>query len=195
MKLLEILTYPDPRLKQKSQPVDTVTPELQALAKDMLDTMYHYKGIGLAAPQVNRHVRLLVIDTVWHRRPEDDVKNPLTEIEKQYSQPLVMFNPVIKKKDGKETFGEGCLSVPGYYEDVQRAKYVEVEYLDKEGNKQEIKTDGILAVCIQHEIDHLDGFVFVERLSLIKSQRLKAQIKKYGYPNRKKEPSEGHEAL
>ncbi len=194
MNLLDVLVYPDPRLKQKSKAVESVTDELRKLADDMLHTMYHYKGIGLAAPQVDQHVRLLVIDTIWHRGPEDDEKNPLTDFEKQYKQPLILFNPVIKKKDGKETFGEGCLSVPGYYEDVTRAKYVEVEYMDKSGNPQTIKTDGILAVCIQHEIDHLEGFVFVERLSVIKSERLKAKIKKYGYPKRK-QPSQGHEAL
>ncbi len=194
MKLLEIITYPDPRLKQKSQAVPDLNANLRELADNMLHTMYHYKGIGLAAPQVNQHVRLLVIDTVWHRKPEDDENNPLSEMEKQYKQPLVLFNPVIKKKDGKISYGEGCLSVPGYYEDVTRAKYVEVEYLDRDGKKQLIKTDGLLSVCIQHEIDHLDGFVFVERLSLIKCERLKAKIKKYGYPKRK-EPSAGHEAL
>lgn len=194
MKLLDVLVYPDPRLKQKSKPVEKVTDELRKLADDMLHTMYHYKGIGLAAPQVDQHVRLLVIDTVWHRSAEDDEKNPLTDLEKQYQQPLILFNPVIKKKDGKETFGEGCLSVPGYFEDVTRAKYVEVEYLDKNGAPQTMNTDGILAVCLQHEIDHLEGFVFVERLSVIKSERLKAKIKKYGYPKRK-QPSAGHEAL
>ncbi len=193
MKLLDILVYPDPRLKQKSKTVEIVTDELRKLANNMLHTMYHCKGIGLAAPQVDQHVRLLVVDTVWHRSAEDDERNPLSDLEKQYQQPLVLFNPVIKKKDGKETFGEGCLSVPGYYEDVTRAKYVEVEYLDKDGNPQVIRTDGILAVCLQHEIDHLDGFVFVERLSVIKSERLKAKIKKYGYPKRK-EPLRGSDS-
>lgn len=194
MKLLEVITYPDPRLKQKSQAVPDLNDELRKLADDMLHTMYHYKGIGLAAPQVKEHSRLLVIDTVWHRKPEDDETQPLTDMEKQYQQPLILFNPVIKKKEGKVTFGEGCLSVPGYYEDVTRAKYVEVEALDKNGKQQLIKTDGLLAVCIQHEIDHLDGFVFVERLSLIKCERLKAKIKKFGYPKRK-DPTPGHEAL
>ncbi len=194
MKLLEIITYPDPRLKQKSQAVPDLNDDLRALADNMLHTMYHYRGIGLAAPQVNQHVRLLVIDTIWHRKPEDDETSPLTEMEKQFKQPLVIFNPVITKKEGKVSFGEGCLSVPGYYEDVARAKYVELEYLDKSGKPQTLKTDGLLAVCLQHEIDHLDGFVFVERLSLVKCERLKAKIKKFGYPKRK-EPKSGHETL
>jgi peptide deformylase len=105
----------------------------------------------------------------------------MTELEKNYSYPLVLINPEIKKKEGKTTYGEGCLSVPGYVETVERANYVEVTALDSKGNAVEIKTDGLLAICIQHEIDHLDGKLFIDRLSFLKSNRIKDQIKKHGY--------------
>lgn len=186
MDILEILKYPDPRLRRKCEAVEKVTPELQKLAQDMLETMYSFRGIGLAAAQVNRLERLIVIDT---RRPEgDDVEARYelggeTDLEKGIVQPLILFNPVIKKKEGKTTYNEGCLSVPSYFEVVERALYVEVEALDHEGKKITIKTDGLLSICIQHEIDHLDGKLFIDRLSPIKSSRVKAKIKKFGYPD------------
>lgn len=193
MALLEILKFPDPRLRKKCAPVDKVTPELQQFAKDMLETMYANRGIGLAAAQVNRQVRLVVIDT---RKPSDDeaeLRYELggeSELEKAVQQPLILFNPVIKKKEGKTTYDEGCLSIPTYYETVERARYVEVEALNENGEKIVIKTDGLLAICIQHEIDHLDGKLFVDRLSPIKSARVKAKIKKYGYPKPEDETEE-----
>jgi peptide deformylase len=185
MALLEILKFPDTRLRLKCQPVEKVTDELRQFAADMLETMYSFSGIGLAAAQVNRQVRLTVIDT---RRPvEDDarVRDELggeSELEKAITQPLYLFNPVITKKEGKTTYNEGCLSVPTYFETVERSNYIELEYLDLEGKKQTLKTDGLLAICIQHEIDHLDGKLFIDRLSPVKSARVKAKIKKYGYP-------------
>jgi len=193
MATLEVLKYPDPRLRKKCKPVDAVTGELAQFAKDMLETMYAQHGIGLAAAQVNRQIRLIVVDT---RRPDEEgaeVRYELggeTELEKAVTQPLVLFNPVIKKRQGKTTYNEGCLSVPTYFETVERSDYIELEALDQSGKKILIKTDGLLAICIQHEIDHLDGKLFIDRLSPIKSARVKAKIKKNGYPDPKAQAEE-----
>lgn len=186
MALLEILKYPDPRLRRKCLPVKDVTDEHRSFLQSMLETMYSFRGIGLAAAQVDRLERMIVIDT---RKPEGDDAEARyelggeTELEKKITQPLFLINPVIKKKEGKTTYNEGCLSVPSYFEVVERALYIEVEALNPQGQKIEIKTDGLLAICIQHEIDHLDGKLFIDRLSPIKSTRVKAKIKKYGYPD------------
>jgi len=186
LEILKILKFPDPKLRRKCKPVGKVTPELKEFAQRMLETMYSFKGIGLAAAQVDRLDRLIVVDT---RRPEGDDKEARyelggeTELEKAVSQPLILINPVIKKKEGKTTYNEGCLSVPTYFEVVHRALYIEVEALNEEGKKIQIKTDGLLAICIQHEIDHLDGKLFIDRLSPIKSSRIKSKIKKFGYPD------------
>ncbi len=185
MSKLEILKFPDPRLRKKCVPIEKVTEEHAQLAKDMLETMYSESGIGLAAAQVNRQIRMIVLDT---RRPEGDDAEARYELggesdlERAIEQPLVLINPVIKKKEGKTTYNEGCLSVPSYFEVVERALYIEVEALNEKGEPIEIKTDGLLSICIQHEIDHLDGKLFIDRLSPIKSQRMKSKIKKYGYP-------------
>ncbi len=180
--ILEILKYPDPRLRKKCAPVKKVTPELTQFAKDMFETMYSFNGIGLAAAQVDRQIRLLVCDT----RPRENGRyklEDLTELEKQVVQPLGLFNPEIVSKKGKTTYDEGCLSVPTYYETVQRFEEIEVKALDIDGKPIQFKTDGLLAICIQHEIDHLDGKLFIDRLSPIKSARIKAKIKKFGYPD------------
>lgn len=193
MAILEILKYPDPQLRKKCEPVERVTPELQKYAQDMLETMYSFNGIGLAAAQVNRQVRLVVIDT---RRPEGDDAEARyelggeSELEKAIAQPLILFNPEIVKKEGKTTYNEGCLSVPSYFEIVERALYIEVSALNEKGEKILIKTDGLLSICIQHEIDHLDGKLFIDRLSPIKSSRVKAKIKKFGYPTKEEEENE-----
>ncbi len=182
MAILEILKFPDPRLRKKCAPVKAVTEDLKTFASDMLETMYNFKGIGLAAAQVDRQIRFLVTDT----RPKEGGRHKAedqTELESQIAQPLQIFNPVITKKTGKTTFDEGCLSIPSYFETVERANYIEVDALDLEGKKITIKTDGLLAICIQHEIDHLDGKLFIDRLSPIKSARLKSKIKKFGYPD------------
>jgi peptide deformylase len=179
--LLEILTFPNPKLRELSKPVKQVTEDLVEYSKHMIETMYDSRGVGLAAPQVGRLDRMIVIDT----RPHDDNGLPteegMTELEKGFKYPLVLINPEIKVRTGKTVYGEGCLSVPGYVEDVERAEYVETEYLDTKGEKQIIKTDGLLAICIQHEIDHLDGKLFIDRLSFLKSNRIKDRIKKFGY--------------
>lgn len=180
--VLEILKFPNPILRKKGVPVESVTPELKKLAEDMLETMYDENGIGLAAPQVGKSIRLLVIDT----RPRDEegnvVTDGLSDLEKGVPQPLVIFNPVITKAESKTTYEEGCLSVPGFFETVERAEYVEATGLGIDGKEFSFKTDGLLAICLQHEMDHLDGKLFIDRLSFIKSNRIKSRIQKHGYP-------------
>lgn len=179
----EILKFPDPRLREVSKPVETVTTAHKQLAKDMIETMYASNGIGLAAPQIGELIRMLVIDT----RPRDEggrryKYEEMTELEREVSQPLVVINPVIVKGEGKTTFDEGCLSIPGYFETVERYNYIEVKALNERGEEVLIKTDGLLAICLQHEMDHLEGTLFLDHLSLIKASKIKNQIKKHGYP-------------
>lgn len=193
MANLPILTYPDPRLREISKPVEKVTPEIQKLVDDMLETMAQANGIGLAAPQVGELIRLLVIDL--RRPPEPDEEDqPFTDLEKKVSFPLVLINPVVVKGEGKTSYEEGCLSVPGYYEEVQRFNWVRVEALDREGRQFHLETDGLLAICIQHEMDHLEGKLFIDRLSFVKSNKIKNKIQKVGYPV-KKEREKAREKL
>jgi peptide deformylase len=188
MALLEILKYPDPRLRELSQPVEKFTPELKKFAQDLLETMYGENGIGLAAPQVGNLVRMLVIDT----RPRDTggryEENKMTELEtKIYDKqqgPLVIINPEIVQGSGKTTFNEGCLSVPSFYEEVERHQEIELKYQDIDGKTHTVKVDGLLAICVQHEMDHLEGTLFIDHLSFIKSNKIKNQIKKHGYPEK-----------
>jgi peptide deformylase len=190
----EILKYPDPRLRRKGEKVDSVTPELKKLSQDMIETMYDENGIGLAAPQVGESVRLIVLDT----RPHDEEGKPttegLTELEAAVSQPIVLFNPEIAVAKDKTQYEEGCLSVPGFFETVDRAQYVEVKGLDANGNPVEIKTDGLLAICLQHEMDHLEGKLFIDRLSFLKSSKIKKRIEKHGYPTAEEAAEERSEA-
>lgn len=186
MAILDILKFPDPRLRKKSLPVEEITTEHEDFSKSMLETMYSFNGIGLAAPQVNKLIRMVVIDT---RRPVEEAQElryelgDATELEQAVPQPLVLINPEIVNKKGKTTYDEGCLSVPSYYETVERFEYIEVQAFDEKGEKYTIKTDGLLSICIQHEIDHLDGKLFIDRLSPIKSNKIKSKIKKFGYPD------------
>jgi peptide deformylase len=161
MAILEILRYPDPRLREPAKPVERVDDELGALIDDMFETMYKAPGIGLAATQVNVQQRVLIID-----------------ISKNRDQPMVFINPVIVEKVGAEETDEGCLSVPGIYERVQRAERIKVRALDAQGEAFELEADGLLAVCIQHEIDHLDGKLFVDYLSQLKRQRIRKKLEK-----------------
>ena len=162
MSLLQILQYPDKRLHTVARPIAQVTDEIRQLADDMAETMYAAPGIGLAATQVDRHVRLIVVDVSEH-------KNAL----------LVLINPEILDKDGEVVGEEGCLSVPGIYDKVCRAEHIRVRALDQDGNPFELEADGLLAICIQHEIDHLDGKVFVEYLSRLKQERIKTKLIKH----------------
>ncbi len=191
MAKLEVLTWPNPILKKKSSAVEGVTVELNKFAEDMLETMYDSSGVGLAAPQVGKNIRLIVIDT----RPLDERgkvnESEMTELERAVDYPLVMFNPQIVSKVGSIEFEEGCLSVPGFTEYVKRAGTVEVEFLDKHGKRAHLKADGLLGVCVQHEIDHLDGQLFIDRLSTIKSEMIKSKIRKHGYSK----PATGHSVL
>lgn len=186
---LNILTYPNPLLREVSLPVKKFDQELKNLVKDMLETMYDANGIGLAAPQVGQLLRLLVIDTrpklsekdLEDSRYENDAQ---TELESKIKQPLVLINPEIIKGHGKTTFDEGCLSVPSFFETVERFDEVEVKAFDVDGKEFRFKTDGLLAICIQHEMDHLEGTLFIDHISFTKSNKIKNQIKKNGYPTK-----------
>lgn len=162
MAILEILEFPDPRLRTQAQPVDAVTDDIRRLVDDMLETMYAAPGIGLAATQVNVHQRIVVIDV------SDDK-----------SQPLVFINPEITVLDGpKHDYDEGCLSVPGFFETVSRPENIIVNALDRNGEAFEMKPEGLLAVCIQHELDHLEGKLFVDYLSPLKRKRIRSKLEK-----------------
>ena len=182
---LEILTYPNPILREVSEPVTEFGPELKKIADDMLETMYDANGIGLAAIQVGKPIQMLVIDT----RPRDLESSRYenedqTELERKIKQPLILVNPEIVNGTGKTTFDEGCLSVPSFFETVERFDVVEVRAKDLNGKEFTIKTDGLLAICIQHEMDHLKGMLFIDHISFTKSNRIKNQIKKSGYPTK-----------
>lgn len=196
MALLEVLTFPDPRLRKKSQPVEIVSEEIKAFAESMLETMYSFRGIGLAAPQVNRQDRMIVLDT----RPTEEGRykpEQMTELERLVEQPLVLINPEVIDKKGETTYEEGCLSVPSYFEVIKRFDWIRVRAKNAKGEEIEFETDGLLSICIQHEIDHLDGKLFIDRLSTIKSSRLKSKIKKFGYPDRdiEEEEKDGHKEI
>lgn len=183
MSVRTILTFPDARLREVSQPVTDFNPELKTLVEDMIETMYDANGIGLAAPQVGELKRVLVIDTRARDEKGRRYKyDEMTELEAAIPQPLVLINPEIVKGEGKTTFDEGCLSVPGFYETVQRFEYVELKAFDADGKEHLYKVDGLLAICMQHEMDHLEGTLFIDRLSFVKGNKIKNQIKKYGYP-------------
>ena len=161
MALLKILCFPDERLRNKAKPVKKVSSAHQRLLDDMLETMYDAPGIGLAATQVNVHERLIVID-----------------ISEDKNEPYCLINPEIISDSGKETMEEGCLSVPDTYAEVERADAVSVKYLDIKGNEKILEADGLLAVCLQHEIDHLQGKLFVDYLSKLKRERIRKKLEK-----------------
>lgn len=161
MAILDILHFPDPRLRNKAKPVKAVDDSVRRLVDDMLETMYEAPGIGLASTQVNDPRRVVVID-----------------ISEEHDQPLCMINPEILEKQGEEEMEEGCLSVPDIYETVIRADKVKVSALDREGNPFEMEAEGLLAVCIQHELDHLDGKLFIDYISNLKRQRIRKRLEK-----------------
>lgn len=161
MAKLKILEFPDPRLRKKAVPVESVNDELRTLIGDMFETMYDAPGIGLAATQIDVHKRLLVAD-----------------VSPDKSEPHALINPVIVEKDGVTVTDEGCLSVPGYYEEVERAEQIRVRFLDRDGEEREMEATGLLAVCIQHEMDHLEGKLFVDYLSEAKRQRIRKKLEK-----------------
>ena len=159
MSRLSILEYPDPRLRTKAQPVSVFDAALQTLIDDMFETMYVAPGIGLAASQVNVHKQLLVLD-----------------VSEEKDQPMVLINPKIVAGEGSQTYQEGCLSVPGIFADVERADRITVESLDRHGKAQNFAADGLLAVCIQHEMDHLIGKLFVDYLSPLKRELVRKKL-------------------
>ncbi|HMV54207.1 MAG TPA: peptide deformylase [Rhodocyclaceae bacterium] len=161
MALLPILRYPDPRLHKKAVPVAEIDDSIRKLVQDMAETMYEAPGIGLAATQVDVHKRVIVID-----------------VSEDKSRLLTLINPMIVEQDGEQVCEEGCLSVPGIYDKVSRAENVRVRALDVDGKPIEFHADGLLAVCVQHEIDHLDGKVFVEHLSRLKQTRIRNKLEK-----------------
>ncbi len=169
MAILKILEFPDPRLRKKAVAVTDIDDDLRNLIDDMLETMYAAPGIGLAATQVDVHKRLLVADI----SPEKD-------------DPRALINPEILEKDGTAISEEGCLSVPGYFEEVERAESIRVRYLDLDGATVEENAEGLLAICIQHEIDHLNGKLSVDYLSEAKRQRIRKKLEK----DRRQQPAE-----
>ena len=161
MTILKILEFPDPKLRITASPIDTVNDELQKTIDDMFETMYAAPGIGLAATQVDIHKRLLVMD-----------------ITAEKDQPFVMINPEVTKKEGNVISNEGCLSIPGYQDDVERYEAISIKYLDRRGVSHEKELNGLLAICVQHEIDHLNGKLFIDYLSEAKRQKIRKLIQK-----------------
>ncbi|MHB8424439.1 MAG: peptide deformylase [Gammaproteobacteria bacterium] len=161
MALLTVLHYPDPRLRIQAKPIAAVSAETRRLIADMLETMYAAPGIGLAATQVGVDQRIIVVD-----------------VSENNDESRAFVNPEILVRDGKEKMQEGCLSVPGVFEEVERAEHIRVRALDRDGKRVEFDADGLLAVCIQHEIDHLDGKLFVDYLSELKRRRIRKKLEK-----------------
>jgi peptide deformylase len=161
MSQLTILEYPDPRLRTRAHPVAVFDAALQTLIDDMFETMYAAPGIGLAATQVNVHRQLLILD-----------------VSEERNQPLVLINPAIVGREGSQVYQEGCLSVPGIYADVDRADRITVEALDRNGKPLNFEADGLLAVCVQHEMDHLIGKLFVDYLSPLKRELVRRKLDK-----------------
>ncbi|MCG6200717.1 peptide deformylase [Psychromonas antarctica] len=168
MALLEVLHFPDQRLRTVAKAVAQITPEIRDIAANMLETMYQENGVGLAATQVNIHQRIAVIDVSESR-----------------DQPMVLINPLIIDKSGEEVSEEGCLSVPEINANVKRSEFVTLEYLGLDGNTRVIEADGLLAVCIQHELDHLKGKLFIDYLSPFKQKRIKTKLEKLQHQNDK----------
>ncbi len=159
MAILEILVYPDPRLRTVAKPVDTVDDKIRQLVSDMIETMYDADGIGLAATQVDTHLQVIVMD-----------------LSEERNQARVLINPTIVEQDGEQLYDEGCLSVPEYYAPIKRAESIKITALDEQGEIYELQADGLLAVCIQHEMDHLQGKVFVDYLSRLKQDRVRKKM-------------------
>jgi len=161
MAKLRILEFPDPRLRKKATPVEVVDGAVRTLIDDLFETMYAAPGIGLAATQVDVHKRLLVAD-----------------VSTEKTEPYVLINPKLLEKDGLIVTEEGCLSVPGYYEEVERAEHIRVSFLNRDGEEIEMEAEGVLAVCFQHEMDHLEGKLFVDYLSEVKRQRIRNRLER-----------------
>jgi len=168
MALLEVLHFPDQRLRTVAKAVEQITPEIKTITTNMLETMYDENGVGLAATQVNIHLRIATID-----------------VSEERDQPMILINPEIIEQSGEEESQEGCLSVPDTHADVKRNEFVTVQYLDIDGEQQVLSADGLLAVCIQHELDHLKGKLFIDYLSPFKQKRIKTKLEKLARQNAK----------
>ena len=178
MALLEILHFPDPRLRLRAEPVPQVDDQVRQMVKDMFETMYDAPGIGLAATQVNIQLEVIVID-----------------VSEDKNSPLCLINPKIISEEGSEEMQEGCLSVPGFYENVSRAEKITVQALNEQGEPFELEADDLLAVCIQHEMDHLQGKLFVDYLSPLKRQRIKKKLEKLDKSSVSNKPNHRHNAI
>ncbi|MBF0590413.1 MAG: peptide deformylase [Magnetococcales bacterium] len=165
MAILPILTAPDKRLKMKAVPVDVVDDEIRRLMDDMLETMYDASGIGLAAPQVGVSKRIIVLDVAYAREPHEKI-------------PIFLVNPEIVQREGEQKGEEGCLSVPEYTADVPRDEYIRVRGLGRDGEPLELEAEGLLSVCFQHEIDHLNGTLFIDHLSRLKRAMVLKKLRK-----------------
>lgn len=161
MAILEILEFPDPRLRTKAVPVEAVDDSIITIVNDMLDTMYDAQGVGLAATQVNIHKQIIVMDTSEDR-----------------SDPIVLINPKVISVEGVGEREEGCLSFPGVYAKVKRASTITIEFTNQKGESDSLTADGLLGICVQHEMDHLQGKLFVDYLSPLKRQRIRAKLEK-----------------
>ena len=161
MAILDVLSFPDERLRTVAKPVDDVNDEIRQLVTDMFETMKDEKGIGLAATQVDRHIQVVVMD-----------------VSEEQDEPRVFINPEITRKEGETISEEGCLSVPGNYAKVERAEAITVKALDENGESFELDAEGLLAICIQHELDHLKGTLFIDYLSPLKRQRIRKKLEK-----------------
>ncbi len=179
---LELCLWPNPVLLRKTKVVPQITPELVEFTREMLATMYHVPGVGLAANQVGVSERFAVIDTRKNLGSGKFSDEKLTELEKKLPFPLIMFNPEIISAKGNSSDEEGCLSVPTYFDVVQRKGLVRFKYQNENNESVEFETDGLTAVCVQHEVDHLDGRLFLDRLTPIRRTMMKSKIKKNGYP-------------
>ncbi len=168
MAILPILEFPDDRLRKKAAVIKTVDKKIRQLVDDMTETMYKAEGIGLAATQVNVHLRVIMID-----------------VSEENNDPLCLINPELIEKEGVEESEEGCLSVPNFFENIKRAERIKIKALDRDGQSYELEADGLLAVCIQHEMDHLEGKLFVDYLSSLKRQRIKTKLDKIHRKKRK----------
>ncbi len=171
--LLEIVTYPDPVLTTVAKEVETFNDELKTLCKNMIYTMYHAPGIGLAAPQIGLSQRIFVVDVDFTR---EETYEDSDEFEYADFNPRIFINPKFITQDGEIKYQEGCLSLPGIFEDVKRFENIKLQYQDTDGNKHTLDADGLLSICIQHEYDHLEGIVFIDRLSNLKKSFFKKKL-------------------
>ncbi len=180
MAVLPIVLAPDPRLKMKSEPVNEITPEILKLCDDLLETMYASNGVGLSAVQVGVLKRVIVVDTEWESpRYREENGTEVPDGPPKPGKPIRMINPeIVEQSPDLSVYNEGCLSFPGQYSEVERPAIITVEYLDEHGKTQRLKAQGLLSTCLQHEVDHMNGIVFVDHISLVKRDMILRKMKK-----------------